>query len=74
MKHIIRSIIIIVRPTPNLKLTATPMPIVIRNCPPNWHKNANNKKFIQSKEFTGIWMPDSIKLIGNEYKQQNNVV
>ena len=62
------------KPIAPIELEIFPMPIVIKNWPPNWQKNANNKKFIQSYESSGIWMPDSIKPIGIEYKQQNNVV
>ena len=50
------------------------IPYVIRNWPPNWHKNAKKIKLIHSKFEEGIDGPDSINAKGMEKIQQNKVV
>ena len=50
------------------------MPIVIKNCPPNWHKNAKSIKLPHSIVEVGIFTPPSITVGIIEKMQQKKVV
>ena len=50
------------------------MPIVIKNCPPNWHKNAKSIKLPHSIVEVGIFTPPPITVGIIEKIQQKKVV
>ena len=61
-------------PIEPLEADILPIPKVIKNWPPNWHKNAKSIRLAHSKCVWGKLKPDS-KLMGIiENRQQNNVV
>ena len=51
-----------------------PMPMVIKNWRPNWHKKAISMRLIHSKLVTGIKELESIAIGITENKQQKNVL
>ena len=51
-----------------------PIPYVIRNCPPNWHKKASKNIFVQSSLFIGMKGAFSKSIMGIENTQQKSVV